>query len=194
MGAITAVVGALTLLVLLKLVQGFSYFTMGHLIMMAVGGILISLAIVKEYVARLNGSIAVESERDKGTTVRITLTRPDGVVETYRFETDASGTGSYTQLFDDGMDHYRNNAFEPRLSAVINVAGDADDPTGPTYWTFANVLNVAPVADGATITQLPCPVTKLVASITTGMRFHAKQYMVTAKHLGKFCLLKNYFR
>jgi len=36
---------------------------------------------------------------------------------------------------------------------VINVAGDTDDPTGPTYWTFANVLNVAPLADGAPITQ-----------------------------------------
>ncbi|MDQ3548527.1 MAG: hypothetical protein M3439_06865, partial [Chloroflexota bacterium] len=46
-----------------------------------------------------------------------------------------------------------DNVFEPRLSAEINVAGDTDDPTGPTYWTFANVLNVAPLADGAPIVQ-----------------------------------------
>lgn len=52
-----------------------------------------------------------------------------------------------------GLRQMADNAFEPHLSAEINVAGDADDPTGPTYWTFANVLNAAPVPDGATITQ-----------------------------------------
>jgi N-acetylmuramoyl-L-alanine amidase len=52
-----------------------------------------------------------------------------------------------------GLLQLGDKQFEPRLSAVINVAGDGDDPTGPTYWTFANVLNAAPVTDGATITQ-----------------------------------------
>ncbi|MGH9174889.1 MAG: hypothetical protein ACRD1H_11050, partial [Vicinamibacterales bacterium] len=46
-----------------------------------------------------------------------------------------------------------DNAFEQRGAAEVNVAGDADDPTGPTYATFANVLNVSPMPDGARITQ-----------------------------------------
>jgi|GEM_PF-951655 len=52
-----------------------------------------------------------------------------------------------------GLLQLGDNQFEPRLSAVINVAGDADDSTGPTYWTFASLLKAAPVADGTTITQ-----------------------------------------
>lgn len=52
-----------------------------------------------------------------------------------------------------GLVQLDDNEFEPRLSAEINVAGDSDDPTGPTYWTFANVLRAAPLPDGAPITQ-----------------------------------------
>ena len=35
----------------------------------------------------------------------------------------------------------------------INVAGDPDDPNGPTYATFGAVLDRPPLADGAAITQ-----------------------------------------
>src|SRR5690606_5931116 len=34
------------------------------------------------------------------------------------------------------------NTFEPRSPANVNVAGDADDPLGPTYASFANLLYV----------------------------------------------------
>jgi hypothetical protein len=34
-----------------------------------------------------------------------------------------------------------NNSFENHLPAEVNVAGDADDPTGPTYASFEGLLN-----------------------------------------------------
>ena len=46
-----------------------------------------------------------------------------------------------------------NNAFATRAPAVINVAGDGDDPDGPTYATFAALRDAAPAATGATLTQ-----------------------------------------
>ena len=44
-------------------------------------------------------------------------------------------------------------SFESRQPAEVNVAGDVDDPTGPTYATFGGVLDVAPQSVGATIIQ-----------------------------------------
>ena len=46
-----------------------------------------------------------------------------------------------------------DSAFVVRPPAQENVAGDADDPTGPTYVTFAGLRGAPPYADGATITQ-----------------------------------------
>lgn len=46
-----------------------------------------------------------------------------------------------------------DTSFENRESAVVNVAGDSDDPTGPTYATFSNVLDAPALPVGTTITQ-----------------------------------------
>ncbi|RIK45367.1 MAG: hypothetical protein DCC58_06625 [Chloroflexi bacterium] len=43
-------------------------------------------------------------------------------------------------------------AFQQRLPSQANVAGDADDPTGPGYHTMAMVRDAAPLADGELIT------------------------------------------
>lgn len=43
--------------------------------------------------------------------------------------------------------------FVPRTPSQGNVAGDTDDPDGPTYATFAGLRSAAPLADGAPITQ-----------------------------------------
>lgn len=43
--------------------------------------------------------------------------------------------------------------FEQRQPAQVNVAGDGDDPAGPTYATFGTLLNVQPAATGTTITN-----------------------------------------
>ncbi len=45
-----------------------------------------------------------------------------------------------------------DSEFEQLEPAQVNVAGDATDPTGPTYATFGSLLNAAPYAGGATIT------------------------------------------
>src|SRR4029079_9854282 len=44
-------------------------------------------------------------------------------------------------------------AFEPREPAAVDVAGDANDPPGPTYATIAGLTDAAPLADGAPVTQ-----------------------------------------
>ncbi|MFW6074260.1 MAG: hypothetical protein ACOC9Y_01610 [Chloroflexota bacterium] len=43
--------------------------------------------------------------------------------------------------------------FEDRDPAEVNVAGDPDDPTGPTYATFGTLLDESPSSVGSTITQ-----------------------------------------
>ncbi len=46
-----------------------------------------------------------------------------------------------------------DNSFESRNPAEVNVAGDFDDPTGPTYATFGTLLDESPRATGTTITE-----------------------------------------
>ena len=44
-------------------------------------------------------------------------------------------------------------SFLQRQPAVVNVAGDADDPTGPSYSTFGVLRNAAPAGVGTTLTN-----------------------------------------
>ena len=46
-----------------------------------------------------------------------------------------------------------NNDFQQRRSALVNVAGDADGLTGPTYATFESLLDEAPASVGSTIME-----------------------------------------
>jgi hypothetical protein len=46
-----------------------------------------------------------------------------------------------------------DNTFLPREPAQVNVAGDANDPDGPTYATFINVLNLSVDDEGHLITR-----------------------------------------
>lgn len=46
-----------------------------------------------------------------------------------------------------------NNDFDQRSAAQVNVAGDGDDPTGPTYASFQGVLASPPLETGALITS-----------------------------------------
>lgn len=43
-------------------------------------------------------------------------------------------------------------AFEPRQPAQVNVAGDPNDPNGPTYASFTNLLDAPPYLEGQPIT------------------------------------------
>jgi hypothetical protein len=71
--------------------------------------------------------------------------------------------------FDDGLWYVTNgllvvelmsgrlqlgdNTFEQRTPGNVNIAGDPDDLTGPTYATLANTRAAPPLADGQAITQ-----------------------------------------
>ncbi|MBA2452522.1 MAG: hypothetical protein H0V47_05090, partial [Chloroflexia bacterium] len=46
-----------------------------------------------------------------------------------------------------------DNTFVDRTPAQVNVAGDGDDPTGPTYATFGPLLDAAPLAVNSAIVQ-----------------------------------------
>ncbi|RIK37992.1 MAG: hypothetical protein DCC58_17235, partial [Chloroflexi bacterium] len=46
-----------------------------------------------------------------------------------------------------------DDVWEQRSPAQINVAGDPDDPAGPTYATFALLRDLPPVPDGSPLTQ-----------------------------------------
>ncbi|HLT18834.1 MAG TPA: hypothetical protein VKZ96_05185, partial [Thermomicrobiales bacterium] len=46
-----------------------------------------------------------------------------------------------------------DNSFENRNPAIVNVAGDDDDPTGPTYRTFSYVLDEPARDEGELITE-----------------------------------------
>jgi hypothetical protein len=46
-----------------------------------------------------------------------------------------------------------DGAYEDRSPAVLNVAGDADDQAGPTYATFAGLLDASPLPVSGTIIQ-----------------------------------------
>ena len=43
--------------------------------------------------------------------------------------------------------------FEQHAPAMVNVAGDPDDPGGPTYASFGHVLDAPPTATGSFLTQ-----------------------------------------
>ncbi len=44
-----------------------------------------------------------------------------------------------------------DNVFDQEAPAPVNVAGDANDPNGPTYATFNTLMGATPPADGTTI-------------------------------------------
>jgi len=70
------------------------------------------------------------------TRVRITLTRPDGVTETYSLRTDNSGNGTYTFPRDNnpvtGTYVARLTDGDESATATTTVSPSAGDPVGPT--------------------------------------------------------------
>ncbi|MEZ4522616.1 MAG: trypsin-like serine protease [Thermomicrobiales bacterium] len=65
-----------------------------------------------------------------------------------------------------GMLQLGNNTFEEHDPAEINVAGDGDDPNGPTYRTFASLQNLPPhgpaPTSGTGLTGAPATITATV--------------------------------
>jgi hypothetical protein len=69
-----------------------------------------------------------------------------------------------------------HSTFEQRGPALIPVAGDPDDPDGPTYASFDHVRNVEPFNTGTTLTAT------IGRDGTVGHDQHFARYAVLAEH------------
>ncbi|MDQ3548116.1 MAG: CHRD domain-containing protein [Chloroflexota bacterium] len=81
---------------------------------------------------------------------RMEITDPDAVDDGVWFVTN----GLLVNELISGRMQIGDARFEIRAPAGnVNVAGDLDGTSGPTYVTFAELLDLPPLADGAAITQ-----------------------------------------
>jgi hypothetical protein len=80
---------------------------------------------------------------------RMEITQPDGDRNSPWYVTN----GLLARELITGAVQLGDNALEQHAPAVLNVAGDADDASGPTYATFATLLAAPAAADGAPLTQ-----------------------------------------
>ena len=85
---------------------------------------------------------------------RMEITQPGGDTASVWYVTN----GLLVVELMTGKMQVGDNRFEDRNAAEINVAGDADDPSGPTYHTFgpmysSNLMDAPPRVVGATITE-----------------------------------------
>jgi hypothetical protein len=81
---------------------------------------------------------------------RMEITNPNGDQNSIWYVTNGL---LVTELITGRMQLGDSEFDETRQPARVNVAGDPDDPNGPTYRTFGGKLNEPPLNDGATITQ-----------------------------------------
>jgi hypothetical protein len=102
-------------------------------------------AVIKEDYAESPGGKRDVQYFDKA---RMELTHPDAVDDGLWYVTN----GLLVVELMTGLMQVGDASFQPRPPAVVNVAGDADDPTGPTYAGLANRRGDAPLPDGAPIT------------------------------------------
>lgn len=80
---------------------------------------------------------------------RMEITAPDADPNSIWYVTN----GLLVRELVSGRLQLGHETYEQHQPAQINVAGDADDPTGPTYATFGALQNAQPLPVGATITQ-----------------------------------------
>lgn len=77
-----------------------------------------------------------------------------------------------------GMMQLGNNTYLPFPPAQVNVAGDLDDPNGPTYASFNKVLGYNPIPSGWIVTQT------INRAGQVGNNPDMRQYNVSAKDVG----------
>jgi cytochrome c2 len=78
---------------------------------------------------------------------RMEITDPDGDQSSIWYVTN----GLLSTELITGRMQLGDNTFEQREPANVNVAGDAGDPTGPTYATFGAVLDDPAMAEGTVL-------------------------------------------
>jgi hypothetical protein len=80
---------------------------------------------------------------------RMEITNPSGDKTSIWYVTN----GLLTTELITGQMQVGHADFEQRSPATVNVAGDGDDPTGPTYATFTSLMDRDAAAVGSVITQ-----------------------------------------
>lgn len=80
---------------------------------------------------------------------RMEITNPNGDPNSPWYVTN----GLIAKEMVSGEMQFGDNAFETVGPAQVNVAGDSDDPTGPTYATFNAMQTMAPFAAGSALTE-----------------------------------------
>ncbi|HEX5166762.1 MAG TPA: PQQ-dependent sugar dehydrogenase, partial [Thermomicrobiales bacterium] len=104
-----------------------------------------SCPMAEEYAEGPNGQRMVQYF-DKS---RMEITQPEGDPSSTWYITN----GLLATELMTGNIQLGDTLFEQREPAEINVAGDPDDPSGPTYRTFNSVSDHAPLTVGTTLTQ-----------------------------------------
>ena len=105
-------------------------------------------AVVTERYASSPGGTRAVQYFDKS---RMEITHPGGAaaVDPVWYVTN----GLLVTEMVSGQTQIGDNEFVPGQPAAVNVAGDGDDPNGPTYATIAGLTGAAPLADGAPVVQ-----------------------------------------
>ncbi len=105
---------------------------------------------------------------------RMEITHPDGDQSSIWYVTN----GLLAKELITGKLQLGDNTFEQHDPAHVNVAGDANDPNGPTYATFNSLLGNGATADGLKITQT------VDRAGNVGSDQNLGSYNVTAKDVG----------
>ena len=130
-----------------------------------------------------NGAAIVEPYWDSSTgwrlvqyfdKTRMEITHPEGDQSSIWFVTN----GLLAEELITGNMQIGDNKFVPYAPAQVNVAGDANDPNGPTYATFNTLMGYGAIPSGWIITQT------VDRAGTVGADSSLASYNVTAQDVG----------
>jgi len=118
-----------------------------------------------------------ESPNDKRTVQyfdksRMEITQPNADVNSIWYVTN----GLLVVELVSGQMQVGDTTFIDRDPARVNVAGDADDPNGPTYWSFSKVTDKPAHTDGNVLQR------RIARSGALTLDTSLAQYGVTAAH------------
>lgn len=105
---------------------------------------------------------------------RMEITHPDGDASSIWYVTN----GLLAKEMITGQLQLGDNKFQSYAPAQVNVAGDANDPNGPTYATFNKLMNFGAIPSGWIISQT------VDRAGNVGISDSAKSYNVTAQDVG----------
>ncbi len=80
---------------------------------------------------------------------RMEITHPEGDQNSIWYVTN----GLLAEELITGRMQLGDNTFQTYAPAQVNVAGDLNDPNGPTYASFTGLMNAAPLVNGTAIVQ-----------------------------------------